>query len=69
MHTVSLPLKKKKLQLFSRKQNKDTLIGSYYEWQMGGFGHKYVGCVIIHLFIYDQFIYKLIIYYQSNSFN
>ena len=36
---------------------------------MGGLGHKLVGCVITHLSIYDLFIYKLIIHYQTNSFN
>ena len=33
---------------------------------MGRLGHKWVECVIIHLFIYDPFIYKLITYYQTN---
>ena len=44
---------------------------AYYKqgWQMGGLGHKWVKCVITQLSIYDQFIYKLIIHYQPNSFN
>ena len=29
---------------------------------MSGLGHKWVGCLIIHLSIYDPFIYKLIIH-------
>ena len=41
----------------------------YWGWQMGGLGHKWVVCVITHLSIFDQFIYKLIIHYPPNSFN
>ena len=33
---------------------------------MSGLGHKRVGRVVIYLFIYDQFIYKLIIYFRPN---
>ena len=36
---------------------------------MGGLGHKWVGYIIIHLSIYDPFIYNLIIHYQPNPFN
>ena len=37
--------------------------------QTGGFGHKWIRCVITHLSIYDLFIYRLIIHYLPNSFN
>ena len=38
-------------------------------WQMGELGHKWIECIITYLSIYDPFIYKLIIHYQSNPFN
>ena len=33
---------------------------------MDGLGHKWVGCIITHLSIYDSFIYKLIIHYPTH---
>ena len=38
-------------------------------WVINGLGHRWVGCIITHLSIYDPFIYKLIIHYQPNPFN
>ena len=35
---------------------------------MGELGHKWIGCVITHLSIYDPFIYKLITHYQPNLY-
>ena len=43
--------------------------GKWAGWVINGLGHKWVGCVIIHLSIYDPFIYKLIIHYPPNPFN
>ena len=43
--------------------------GKWAGWVINGLGNKWVGCIIIHLSIYDPFIYKLIIHYQPNPFN
>ena len=43
--------------------------GKWAGWVINGLGHKWVGCIITHLSIYDPFIYKLIIHYQPNPFN
>ena len=43
--------------------------GKWAGWVINGLDNKWVGCIIIHLSIYDPFIYKLIIHYQPNPFN
>ena len=56
-----------------RKRRKKTLYtprgGKWTGWVINGLGNKWAGCIIIHLSIYDPFIYKLIIHYQPNPFN
>ena len=43
--------------------------GKWVGWVINGLSHKWVGCIITHLSIYDPLIYKLIIHYLSNPFN
>ena len=43
--------------------------GKWVGWVINGLSHKWVGCIIIYLSIYDLLIYKLIIHYLSNPFN